>query len=201
MKTSNKVSVGDFEKVYKRTENTVAAQWEGIDVEITKTLSLDSMMEFVHNVTESCFTEDGDYLPEVRDFLVWRNVLERYANFRLPENLAKSYDFIYGTDAVEFVLDHVNCKQFNEMMHAVEEKIQFRLDTMADSVRAKLNEFVDGLNALQEQTKDLFGSLSEEDMQKLAAAVADGGVDEEKLVAAYISQQKAAEEPEDTTEG
>lgn len=198
MKKINKVSVGDMEKALKGGERTIEADWCGVTVAVTPTLSLTEMLEFVHSVVESCFSDDGEYIPEVKDFAVYRNVLERYANFRLPVDVDKCYALIYGTDAVEFVLGHINEKQWHDMVEAIEEKIQFRLDSMADSMRAKMEEFLGAMNALQEQTKHVFDGLSEEDMKKLVGAIEQGGMSEEKLVAAYLDQKK---EPEENTEG
>jgi hypothetical protein len=198
MKKINKVSVSDFEKSAKGVERTIDVDWAGVAVTVTPTLSLTEMLEFVHSVVESCFSDDGEYIPEVKDFAVYRNVLERYANFRLPVDVDKCYALIYGTDAVEFVLGHINEKQWHDMIEAIEEKIQFRLDSMADSMRAKMEEFLGAMNALQEQTKHVFDGMSEEDMKKLVGAIEQGGLSEEKLVAAYLDQKK---EPEENTEG
>lgn len=194
MKKTDKVSVADFEKVYKECESAKVVDWHGVEVTITRTLSLQSMLEFVTSVADSCFADDGDYLPEVKEFAICRNVLERYANFRMPQDVSKCYELICGTDAVEVVLNHVNFKQYNTILDAIDEKIQFRLDTMTDKLHAQIDEMMHALGDLQEQTKHVFDDISEEDMQKMVAAIENGGLNEEKIVAAYLGQKKAPEE-------
>jgi hypothetical protein len=44
------------------------------------------------------------------------------------------------------------------------------------------------MQALQEQTKHVFDDISEEDLQKMVSAIEQGGLSEEKLVAAYLDQ-------------
>lgn len=198
MQTIKKVSIGDFEKVWKATQRTIPVHWLGVAMEITPTLSLTSMLEFVNSVVESCFTDGGDYVPEVKDFAIRRNTLERYGNFRMPVDVHKCYDLVYGTEAYDFVLEYANRAQLGAIEAAIDEKIQFKLDSMIDAMRSQLEEFVSGMNDLQEQTKHMFDGLTEEDMQKLSAAMADGGLDEQKLVAAYLAQ---THEEQANTEG
>lgn len=202
MKEAKKVSIGDFERVVKDNFSCLntsrEADWHGVTIVITPTLSIVDMMEFVASVVESCFSDDGDYLPEIRSFAMGKNVLERYANFRMPANAQKCYDLIYRSDAVEFVTEFVNERQLADIESAIDEKINYRLDTMADHVRARLEEFAGAMANLEEQTKHVFDGLSEEDMKKLVGAIEQGGMSEEKLVAAYLDQKK---EPEENTEG
>lgn len=198
MKKINKVSVGDMEKALKSGERTIEADWFGVSVTVTPTLSLTDMLEFVNNVVESCFSDDGEYIPEVREFAVRRNTLEKYGNFRMPTDVHKCYDLLYGTDAFEWIKGYINEAQYADIMVAVEDKIQFRLDSMVDSLRVKMEEFLGAMNALQEQTKHVFDGMSDEDMKKLVGAIEHGGMSEEKLVAAYLDQKK---EPEENTEG
>lgn len=192
MKTVKKVSVSDLEKVAKAqgVGSVEIVEWNGIEVQITPTISLTSMLEFVNSVVESCFADSGEYIPEVKDFAVRRNVLERYANFRLPVDVHKCYDLVYGTDAYGMVFGRLNEIQFNEICLAIDEKIQFKVDTMVDALRANIQNIIDGMNELQEHTKHMFDDMSEEDLKKISDALEQGGLSEEKLVAAYLDQTK-----------
>lgn len=192
MKTIKKVSVSDFEKVAKAqgVGTTKLIMWNDVEIQITPTISLTSMLEFVNSVVESCFADNGEYIPEVKEYAVRRNVLERYANFRIPVDVHKCYDLVYGTNAYDTVLEHVNAAQFRDMMEAIEEKIQFKADSMIDTLRTQIEGIVSNMNALQEQTKHMFDDMSEEDLKKISDALEQGGLSEEKLVAAYLDQTK-----------
>ena len=94
---TNHISVTKFEKAVNK-DVVVTVPLEGVedtDIEITKTISLPSMIEFVENVAESCVDmESGEYTPQVRDFAIKKELLTKYANFTMPTNIEKQYEFI-----------------------------------------------------------------------------------------------------------
>ena len=78
MAKRKRVSINALEKVMKSTytpEEVIT--WHDIEVTITKTLPLKDVIGMVNDVVESCFAmEDGDFLPEIRDFAIKSAVLE-----------------------------------------------------------------------------------------------------------------------------
>ena len=196
MKTIKKVSVNDLEKVAKDQGGGSAyvVTWNDIDVNIIRTLSLTSMLEFVNSVVESCFTDDGEYIPEIMDYAVRKNVLERYANFRLPVDVHKCYDLVYCTDAYDMVVKHIDSAQFEEIVRSIDEKIHFKVDTIVDTMRTQIQSIINAMNALQEQTKHMFDDMSADDLKKISSALEQSGLSEEKLVAAYLDQMKEQKE-------
>ena len=53
--------------------------------------------QFVDDVVKSCFIGDtGEYHPELKPFFIKSNVLEAFANFKLPPNASRRYDIIYN---------------------------------------------------------------------------------------------------------
>ena len=103
MAKTKKISVNAFQKVMKETYSpTYTFDWNGIEVTVNKTLSLKDMLEFVDDVVKSCFTEETNrYLPEVKDFVIRVCILEKYANFTMPQNVENQYELVYCTDAVQ----------------------------------------------------------------------------------------------------
>ena len=87
------------------------------------------MLCFTNSVVKSCFDQaDGSYLPEVKDFAIRSNIMERYANFTLPNNLEKQYDMVIRSGAVEMIMNYVNFSQFSELMKAIDAKVQNTAD-------------------------------------------------------------------------
>ena len=195
-KKEKRISINAFERVAKENfPETTTIDWHGINVTINHTISLAQMLEFSIEIVEVCFTESGDFMPEVLDFIVKAGVLTRYANFTLPENAEKQYWLVYNTDAVKVVTEHINREQLNEIISAANMKISYLCNSDVVAIRAKITELFEGLATLQEQTGDAFGGLSNDDVQRLIAAsqVAET-LSEEKIVEAYIGaiERKAA---------
>lgn len=187
-----KISANAFERVMKDTYTpTEILDWHGIEITIKKNLSLIEMMEFVDGVVKSCFTKDTNtYVPEIKEFAIKVCVLEKYANFTMPSNAEKQYALIYGTDAVQRVLDHINPQQYNEICDAITKKIDNLAQANIEAVNKQMNELYSAFDNLQSQLSGLFDGINNNDLRAVAGALVDGGLDEEKLVKAYINQKK-----------
>lgn len=193
-----KISVNAFEKVMKETyEPTTTFDWHGVEVTITKSLSIKQVIEFVDTVTSTCFTDDGNtYLPEVKDFAIKACTLEKYANFTLPKNIEAQYDLIYRTDAFECVLNHINHQQFNELCAAIAKKVEHYAQDSIEAVHRQMNDLYNAFDNLQNQISTAFAGVGEDEIKAVMKAASDGGLDEEKLVRAYTAakSEKSGEE-------
>lgn len=128
-KKEKKISVNALETVMKeRFQNVVTERWFDFDVTIKGVLSLQDALQFVKDVVESCFLEDGTYVPEVKDFAIRSGVLTSFANFTLPSNIKKRYELVYCSDAYDFVISHINSEYFHMLMTSIDEKLEHILD-------------------------------------------------------------------------
>ena len=193
-KTEKRISINTMDKIMKeRFDNTITEQWCDIDVRIKKTLSFTEMMEFVNDVVLSCFQEDCGFVPEVMDFAIKSNILSKYANFSLPDNLEHRYEIIYKTDAVEMVCGKINNTQLNEIVSSIKNKVKFLCDSNALMIKRQVNDLISAFNNLQERTAGMFDGVSSEDIAKLADVLSSGELDENKIVEAYINHTKPNE--------
>lgn len=199
MKKTKKVSVNEFEKsIMDSYIPSESVTWNGIEINIKKTLSLKEVMTFVGGVTNSCFTtEENIYTPEVKDFAIKYCIIEMYTNITLPANTEKKYDLIYRSDIIPTVLKHINNEQYCEIIRAIDSKIGSIVQANTEAIRKQLNEMhtaLESLNSLQEKASNMFSGISSEDITNLIKTVTtlggDGKLDENKLVQAYLSQTK-----------
>ena len=124
MEKANRIDASTLiEAVNKISEPTAEFEWNGMSVVVNRVLPMETMMEFVDYVTKTCFGDDGEYLPEVKDFAIKSCLLEMYANFNLPEDLPTRYAVIYNSDIVDAVLNHIEGRQFGEIINAIEHKV------------------------------------------------------------------------------
>lgn len=196
MAKTKKISVNAFQKAMKETYNpTYTFDWNGIEVTVNKTLSLKDMLEFVDDVVKSCFTEETNrYLPEVKDFVIRVCILEKYANFTMPQNLENQYELVYCTDAVQQVMKYINPEQYNSIITSIENKINNIAQANIEAINQQMNKLFNSFDNLQDKLGGLFAGLNSDDITNLTKAIADGGLDNEKLVEVYMNKSRTPTE-------
>lgn len=185
--SENKISIEEFKNaVAQDFAPEVEANWRGITLHIKRCLSLETMMTFVSDVVASCFAADtNEYLPEIKDFSTRCSILECYAGFELPKNLAEKYDLVYSSDIVSFVVQYVESGQFNSMLAAIDRKIEHQAQNNIEALNKQMNEVISGLSALERNLSGIFGGIDNDTISKVAGAIANGSFDENKLVEAF----------------
>lgn len=196
MAKTKKISVNAFQKVMKETYSpTYTFDWNGIEVTVNKTLPIKDMLEFVDDVVKSCFTEETNrYLPEVKDFVIRVCILEKYANFTMPQNLENQYELVYCTDAVQQVMKYINPEQYNSIITSIENKINNIAQANIEAINQQMNELFNSFDNLQDKLGGLFAGLNSDDITNLTKAIADGGLDNEKLVEVYMNKSRTQTE-------
>ena len=197
VKKINRISVAKFEKAVNK-DTVIVVPLDGVDgvnIEIIKSISLQSMIEFVENVAESCVDmESGEYTPQVKDFAIKRELLTKYANFTMPTNIEKQYEFIYGTDVVNTVIQNINQLQFQEIIISIDKKIQFMLDCVTSISASNTVKLVNKLDSVTEQNAALFDSINGDDITNVLANINTiANMDEEKLARAVKKTQESNE--------
>lgn len=196
-KTQNKkVSIESVDKLMRASGNTEVLEWYGLEVTVMRTLSLRSMMEFVDSVVRSCVADDSTgYLPEAKAFAIGINVLTRYANFNLPEDAAHKYDIVCRSGAVEFVESHIDHRQYEDILNAIDDKLDWILEDVAAGINRRINEALSALEELEGKFGNVFDGVNSEDISNLVKALsADTGLDTDKLVASYLKAKEYDEQ-------
>lgn len=200
-KSEKRISVNAFENQVKasRPENTITFVWGDIEVTVKRRLPLSEYVDFVEGVVKECFTKDDfTYLPEIKNFAINCNVLTKYANFTLPNNIHNQYELIYDSNAVSEVLKYVDANQFDEIIDAIDAKIDAELRLGASVIQAQFSKLAASLSDLEEKLADIFSGVDKGEMLKMIDAITDGKFDETKLISAYFDQKKRAENIEVT---
>lgn len=185
-KKTNRISVTKFEKMLNK-ENVISIPIDGVEdtvIEITKTLPLQDVVEFVEIVAESCVDlSTGDYMPQVLDFVIKKELLTRYANFTMPHNAKKQYELIYGTNVVDLILPYINQAQFQEIRASIDRKIKFMLDCVCSIATSNITQMINKLDSMVEQNNAVFDSINEDDINNMLSNLnAIANMDESKIV-------------------
>lgn len=200
-KNEKKVSINAVDTIIdERFVNAVTEQWYGVEVNMKQTLPFMDMMAFVDDVVKSCFQKNGTYVPEVLDFAIKSNIISKYTNVSLPDNLEHRYMILYSSDIVDFVCKSINMPQLQEIVSSINRKLSYMCETNTVAVQNRLNELVSAFEDMQKKTDDIFSGITQDDMARLIGAIGDAGMTEDKVVESYLRQTKVQDAVAETEE-
>lgn len=143
----NKIDINDFNvAVVKAKENpewigTEIKNWNGIDIEVHRTLNFTDAMKFVDMVVSLTYDEmTGNYTPELKDLGIRKSVIDFYTNVELSTDIEKCHEVLYETDLFEFVLNLINRRQLNMIVTSIDDKLNYITQTNIDVINRKMNE-------------------------------------------------------------
>ena len=177
--------------------NVVTEQWYDVEVKMRRSIPFTEVLAFVDDVVQSCFQRNGAYVPEVLDFAIKSNIISKYTNVSMPDNLEHRYAILYNSDLVDFVCQHINMQQLQEMVNSINRKLAYMCDTNTVSVQNRLNDLISAFETMQEKTEAMFGDVMPDDMTRLVGAIGDGALTEEKIVEAYMKHKNTPNDKAD----
>lgn len=188
---TKKISINAFEKAVKENyPQTETVEWNGLEIEIKRTLSFGEMLAFVDSVTKSCFGgEDEVYQPQMKDFAIRGALVELYTNLTLPSDLNKIYELLYSCDIISVIMPYINKSQFNTIVAAAEDRIAHTVKANIASLEKQIDDMYGKLNNMEEQLASIFSGIGADDLKNIIGAISNGELDEEKLVKAYMDNQ------------
>lgn len=197
-----RISVDAFERQVKanRPDNISTFMWGDVEVSVKRRLPFADVIEFVDDVVKTCFTQkDLTYLPEAKNFAIKSDILTMYANFTMPSNVEYQYELIYDSDIAAEVTRHIDPEQFDEILAAIDEKIDAEIQIGASMLKAQVNKLIASISDLESRFSDIFSGIGEKEMTEIVGAIADGKFDADNLISAYFDRKKRAENIEVTT--
>ncbi len=168
--------------------NDEVVSWNGVSFVVSKVIDLAEMISFVKNVVESCFDDNGMYMPELKDFAFRVNVVGKYTDITMPIGSDKQYALLYRTDLYPTIVSKIDELQMAAICEAVEEKIQYECDTQMRDLRVRLEKMIESLSVVADNSMALFGSIGQDDMERLVKVVSSGKLDEAAVVEAFLEK-------------
>lgn len=175
--------------------NTVKKTWQGMTFEIKRVLSFAEMTEFIDSVMSLCFSDSYLYLPEVRDFAINSCIIDYYTNIDIVDDVNIRYNTIYCTNLIEQIKKEINTNQLDNILDALDEKIDYRVSTNIDALLSQVDNIVQTLENFAQKAQDSFKDLTPDDIKGFVSSINSGALDEEKIVKAYFDsrENKASE--------
>lgn len=185
-----KISINAFEKAVKENHNNVIIEeWNGLEITITHTISLQDMMSLVAEVADNCFLNDGQYIPEVMQPLLDCGVVEHYTNINLPSNLESRYELVARSGIIDFIMPKINSNQYNDIVLAVRDRIDYACDSNTAEFSRSVDKMTEFMTGIQEKITEMFGDISAEDVKKIFGEAGDTRSVEARVVDEYIKQK------------
>ena len=156
-----------------------------IPVEIKSYISADDFFSAVKLVVEASFDEDGTYRPE------YKELVKRYAYLRYLTDIDVSdietgelYKITQSEWYEQIAKEFVNIQAYYNINNAVDEAIQYRIETRQtafDKLCADLSEILNtDLTANLADVKDVLDKLGSVDKDAFVKAVVDQNIEKNK---------------------
>lgn len=182
------------EHLMKSEKDTIDGNTFGIkdfSIVINKTISLNDAMMFVRNVVDNVVSEDGEYLPLLKDFIIDMQILTGFANFKMPSDVSKQYIFVTENQhIVRAIKEVIDKDQLNSLCVAVEDGIRHKLRIAESSLSTQMNNLAYRMNDFSNYAKDIFGEMSGEDFTSILSATNKiNDIDEESLIKGIVEAE------------
>lgn len=188
------VSISKFDEAAKGcSRGKFEDEWNGLKIIVTPYLEPEHAVSFAENVADSCFQGDDEvYMPALKDFALRVATIASYTNIRLPDSNQRKSDMVYGTDIFDWLLDRIHLGQFNEIIAAIDSLVDYKLQVKQNDVRRELRMALDKIEQMVDSVDSFVSGVNPDDIGRIAGAVVNSKIDEEKLMAAYLDKTSAS---------
>jgi hypothetical protein len=212
-KEIKKISVNQMDKNIPETLPFPVSFGEGedkIEVICKPRISFTDGLSFVNNVVSAVVDEDLDRVVfSVKEFSIRTNTLEMFTNIRLPENIEKKYDLVFGTKIYEQIVDDINFDGdvYDIFLAAIDEQIAFESQKMLSQFKSETQTMIDHINTEGEQIINTFAEFGKafkdvtpEQISALIPKIVEmGKIDEKELASAVLDIQSKKDSEENAT--
>lgn len=185
-----------FEKIEEAMNDhfplTDTIDWHSIEIEVTGCIPFAAASKLIQDVADACFTDGGDYMPEVMSFALRAGVIGLYTNIEMPTDADAMNRLLFGTDLWDRVTLVIDEDQLGMIEQSINRRIKARLDTNKASFERGVNEVLAGLQQLGEQFNAVMADVEPGDLKRMIEAIGEDGIDEEKIVRAVVAEQNKA---------
>ena len=183
-----KISADAFVANYATVDEYKEIEFCDTSFMLREHVDIESMMKIVNTVVKACFINDGEFRPELKDFVFRWQVIEEYTNIKLPEEIRDQYRFVYESGVFGTVMSAIDNEQINVIIRSIDEKIRYTADSNINELENKLNELYNSAKVLVDRIEDSMSGVDSDTITKIASAFSgDGAINTEELAKALIA--------------
>lgn len=170
-----KVSADAFEKAVKNNHpNIFTANWNGLEVLVSYTVGMQDVFNIVEEVVTNSFSETGEYIPEATDAVLANAIISRYTNITMPENIEVAYQLVMQSGLLDFVLSKVNTVQYEQIVSAIENKIDYICDSNVSEMSRITAELATAVSGIKSKFDDFLGAVDQNDFESAIQLMSSG---------------------------
>lgn len=200
-KKKNNVSINALEKYCKSRGNDVVEMTfpigddDSITCEVKPRLSLEETMRFIEDVVSASIMEDDLMIvPMAREYVTCKCVLTYYANFTMPQDVNKAYEFVMGaTEIIGAILNVIDGHQFQMIQGCIHERIEFEKQKMLSTQVSQIRKLTNEIEHMTEKFSAVFNGVSGEQMTdfitNMSAMAKDSQITPHDLARAVIESK------------
>ena len=162
----------------------------GKTIDIRNTVPFAEASKFVETVADLCFDNSGDYIPQVYDVAVAYAIIDTYTSIETPTDITALADVVYRSNIIENIRQYIDDVQIEGLLDAVAKKIEYRIAINTSAAVNKSNDIINKIEEAEKMLEQVASGLGGEDVTKLVSAIADGKIDEKKLMEAYLDKKE-----------
>ena len=201
-----KINYDVVKSVIDSGNNISKLVWNGIEIEVKQFLTMQEMFEFTNSVFDACFRhEDGEYRPEVKDFMVRSYILDIYTNIEVPDDLESRYEMVYRCDIIPEVMRYIDKTQFNAIMAAIDCKIEDKLSTNVERFEREIEQKMVVIDNMIEEFvgyfNSIFDGIDNETIRQIAGAISNMSIDPAVLAKSVVEARQGNEPKTKETAG
>ena len=163
-------------------------EWRGVTVTVAHTVPFATALTIIEAVAQSCFDEEGEYYPILANMMFRHEVIAKYTNIEVPEDVEECYALFYNTGLWDEVIERISDEQLVDIQVAAHKKISYTIELKAEALKKEVTAMAENLSRIS----DAFKGIAPEDISGVFGAFANGGIDESKIVNAILAQNKEA---------
>lgn len=193
MAKQKKILIKDLDEALKRDNraNFISnVEWNGLTIQVKYTISLKDMMALVDGVVRACFTDEGVYLPEVKNFALKCSIIDAYTNIALPSDIERQYAISEGSGLFEYVLPYIYHSQVEDITKSIDDKVYTKAQANIEMIKVQVEELYNKFDDMLNSMNEVMSQIHPEDISKLSEAMSSGALSEEKIVEAFMKQSK-----------
>jgi hypothetical protein len=189
------VSIGKMDEILNDYyPESVTVDFHGLEIAVQRIASLGDIINAAKAVVSGCYDQDGEYVPYMRDYLTRAAVFQLYTNIRLPENPNHLNRMLYCGELWDLVYNNIEFIQLAALQDAIDDAVSVRNDANRVLFETEIRRAISSMENISDQFAQIFEGLTSEDLKALVGAIANGGIDEERLVSAVVREQNALRE-------
>ena len=187
-----KITVDKMAALYKNEEQKIEL-CDGVIITVKRTLPLEDAVKLIEYVANSVVDGDsGEYSPEIFEFAFRSGVIKYFTDIELPDEIGEQYMFLFDTDVYSLVTEVINHEQFESIVDAVHDKVDFTLDIISSTAIMKVTDLINAVNTMVVEAGKTFDGLSGEDIKKFVTNIGNiGELDEAAVAKEVLNIQEA----------